>query len=771
MRITKKSSANFSIAQVISKLNKRQLNNQYESGSKNEKQKSFLLEKESLINGEPIKVQLLKNNQNKKVYSTKTIDYKTYYNKGIFPSQNNNINSIPSNNIPIPKKSSNNIQRKNFKINTELNDENIYDKNISNDKNDKYHDIGNIDKLKKYLIPRSNNPHQNSSNINRQRVISASPIPSNPYLKKEDDEDVNTNDNIRINNHQQSHKIRDLFSRKFTYNKPKTTSTPNNIKKKQYPYDLKTYCNNNRNNINNDNISVNSFNNYRNENIKKSKDNLSMASFEDPPLKMNNYSNNNFKPEIRLDDLIIYDERLNDILVALSNKNYEPDASNECAEFFVFYFHSSLQKIFALFFNPKHKIVIESATNLTFLAIIITYHLSLLKDILKEITDVVINIFSLLKINLYLSVKKIQILYGDDFVEKNKFYFQTFNYYLRTQNLINLKEDDLVFKIDHNCRLITNEIKKILKIYQQINNSYYSDFIAIFNNISIISEKDLKDYFYARLYGFMNNKTPGIENLNNNNIRNINNTKRVKSNNKISNNNINNGVESNNNENNLDNADVISVKSSKSSHYYGKIDKHNFKILKLLDEYEKNKIEAPFIKKPCNKKYSIVLDLDETLMNIEFKDAASNKCILHFRPNLFSFLNDIKPFCELITFTSASKEYAQPIINEIEFKNKYFDYNFFREHSIICGNDFVKDISRIGRDMKKIIIIDNMEENFRLNKKNGIKIAPYYGDDSDNVLNELKKILIMIFRKGYEDLTIALSDYSNEIKKKITKAE
>ena len=772
MRITKKSSANFSIAQVISKLNKRQLNNQYESGSKNEKQKSFLLEKESLINGEPIKVQLLKNNQNKKVYSTKTIDYKTYYNKGIFPSQNNNINSIPSNNIPIPKKSSNNIQRKNFKINTELNDENIYDKNISNDKNDKYHDIGNIDKLKKYLIPRSNNPHQNSSNINRPRVISASPIPSNPYLKKEDDEDVNTNDNIRINNHQQSHKIRDLFSRKFTYNKPKTTSTPNNIKKKQYPYDLKTYCNNNRNNINNDNISVNSFNNNRNENIKKSKDNLSMAPFEDPPLNMNNYNNYNFKPEIRLDDLIIYDERLNDILVALSNKNYEPDASNECAEFFVFYFHSSLQKIFALFFNPKHKIVIESATNLTFLAIIITYHLSLLKDILKEITDVVINIFSLLKINLYLSVKKIQILYGDDFVEKNKFYFQTFNYYLRTQNLINLKEDDLVFKIDHNCRLITNEIKKILKIYQQINNSYYSDFIAIFNNISIISEKDLKDYFYARLYGFMNNKTPGIENLNNNNIRNINNTKRVKSNNKISNNNINNGVESNNNENNLDNADVISVKSSKSSHYYGKIDKHNFKILKLLDEYEKNKIEAPFIKKPCNKKYTIVLDLDETLINIElFKDAASNKCLLHFRPNLFPFLNDIKPFCELITFTSASKEYAQPIINEIEFKNKYFDYNFFREHSIICGNDFVKDISRIGRDMKKIIIIDNMEENFRLNKKNGIKIAPYYGDDSDNVLNELKKILIMIFRKGYEDLTIALSDYSNEIKKKITKAE
>ena len=229
-----------------------------------------------------------------------------------------------------------------------------------------------------------------------------------------------------------------------------------------------------------------------------------------------------------------------------------------------------------------------------------------------------------------------------------------------------------------------------------------------------------------------------------------------------------NGIDSNYNDNNLDNDDVISVKSSKSSHYYGKIDKHNFKILKLLEEYEKNKIQAPFIREPSNKKYTIVLDLDETLINIEFKELETNKCILHFRPGLFSFLTDIKPFCELITFTSASKEYAQPIINEIELKNKYFDYNFFREHSVIYGNDFVKDISRIGRDMKKIIIVDNMKENFRLNLENGIKIAPFNGDINDNILYELKNLIISFYQQGYEDLTLALHDYSNEIKTKIS---
>ena len=108
------------------------------------------------------------------------------------------------------------------------------------------------------------------------------------------------------------------------------------------------------------------------------------------------------------------------------------------------------------------------------------------------------------------------------------------------------------------------------------------------------------------------------------------------------------------------------------------------------------------------------------------------------------------------------------LLLKIELDNKYFDYNFFREHSVISGNDFVKDISRIGREMKKIIIIDNMEQNFRLNKKNGIKIKAFYGDQNDKILFELCKILVMIVKQGYEDLTQALQNYSNEIKIKIS---
>ena len=727
---------------MLIKINKRQQSSNANITESNNNNLQSLLQKSSLVNEEPIKVQLVKNNNNKKIYSTKTIDIKTLYNNQMNINIKNNDNDDMNKNITNKRKmSSTDLQKINFKNPTEFKDYNNQQDNSNNINNDKNFNKG-IKTQYKY-----------SSNINSPRVISA----FNSY-----------NSNNIVEDNQSKHKIHDLLSHKFLYNKPKTSSNINNLKKNPYPYDLKTYYNNNYNNVNLnniDNISVNSFNMNnmnRKEKMRLNKDNLSAISSDDAYTLIKNYNyynniniNNNVGINIKLDDLIICDEKLNDILIALNNnnKNYEMDASNECAEFYVFYFHSTLQNIFHKFYNEKKKIIIDSANNLTLLSIIITYHLSLNKDILKDVINIIINILKLLKINLYLNVKKIQIFFGNTFVEKNKFYFKTFNYYLNVQNLINLNEEEIIMKLDRNCRIITSELKKILKIYQQMNEPYHNDFVALFNNISIISETDFKDYFYARLYNKIN-------------IRNKNRMKQNKSTKKE-----NDEYDFNYNDMNsnlIDNCDVISVKSNKSSHYYGKIDKQNYKILKLINDYEKSKIDPPFIKTPSKKKYTLVLDLDETLINVEFKDMSNNKCILHLRPGLFWFLSKVKPFYELITFTSASKEYAQPIINEIELKNKYFDYTFFREHSVISGNDFVKDISRIGRDMKKIIIIDNMEQNFRLNKKNGIKIKAFYGDQNDKVLYELSKILVLIVKQGYEDLTVALQQYANEIKVKIT---
>ena len=141
------------------------------------------------------------------------------------------------------------------------------------------------------------------------------------------------------------------------------------------------------------------------------------------------------------------------------------------------------------------------------------------------------------------------------------------------------------------------------------------------------------------------------------------------------------------------------------------------------------------------------------------------------RPGIIAFLTGLKPYYEIISYTKLSKEYSNLIIQQIEKNRKLFDYNFYRDHCSLVGNRFVKDISRIGRDLKKTIIVDDIPENLERHFENGILILPYDGEEDneeDRVLFELKKILLLFYKIGYKDLRNAIKSYRNEIYEKIT---
>ena len=591
---------------------------------------------------------------------------------------------------------------------------------------------------------------------------------------------------------------------------------------------------------------------------------LSKKSLDKPTLKD--------KLIIKFEDLLTFEEKLNDIITALLNKDNlnEGGASNECSEFMSFYFHSSLFGIFINFFKKNNQIIIHSGNILLLLSIIITYHLSINPKMLTNLLDDMKYIFSLLKINYLLLIKKIEIYYEDDFPLN---YADILSHKLgqvKTTNCSN--EIDIISKINKNCCNISERMKIILNYYQRNNDKNYNEFNGIFKNISTISEKNINSYFYNYLYinpfDFENNKINNINKINNNYNKMSGSSKNFprmdSSISSISNTSIK-GFDDNDSDNFYNDnmsykteksddfeREIRSVKSYKSTNYCGKLKSNNigstincdnnfyynienniyendedgtnaYEIMQMLKDYEINKVDAPFIVSQPKKKYTLVLDLDETLIHLRQKkdvinikndvnikinntsdyfsdnyDKNRNKYLLQFRVGLFSFLTILKPFYEIISFTSATREYADVIINEIEKSRKYFDHKFYREHTVIYKDTFVKDISRIGRDMSKIIIIDNNERNFVLNKENGIKIAPYYGDDdnnnnnnnniinnsinsencgrfsiggkkrSDNVLLELKKILVMIYKDNYDDLREALKDYDDLIKTKVS---
>ena len=172
---------------------------------------------------------------------------------------------------------------------------------------------------------------------------------------------------------------------------------------------------------------------------------------------------------------------------------------------------------------------------------------------------------------------------------------------------------------------------------------------------------------------------------------------------------------------------------------------------------------VPYIKNKSTKKFTLVLDLDETLVYFKINSKKETDGVLRLRPDVFTFLKEVKKYYELILFSEAAQKYVDLLLETFEESEKFFDYKLYRQHTVIAAKDFVKDLTRIGRTLDSVIIIDNNAQNFRLQKKNGIAIKSFWGEDiSDNALRDLIPILVNI-AKTEEDVRKGLDKYHDFI--------
>lgn len=433
----------------------------------------------------------------------------------------------------------------------------------------------------------------------------------------------------------------------------------------------------------------------------------------------NSNQSNNINNEINLDlDNLTYIEgHLNDIISALnSNKNiFEINAKNECFQFLKYYKRCSLFNKFPSFFtSDKNQLIIKSAFNLHLFIVLITYNLSSNQIMMNKLISLLEKIYFLLKINFFLIVHQIESFNSE---LNNDIHFKTCHFFLDKRGFKYINENDKINIINNNCISIANDIKIMLNLFQAMNSKHFFDLRNIFLNISRISEQEIYNYFYTSL------------SLDDDSIN-------IYNNNKIT------------------------------------LQKEQEEDEKFIDNiiflYKLNKAIPPFLDYKPKKKYTVVLDLEDTLLNIKLTD--TGKLILNLRPGLISFLTGIKPYYEIISFSKFSKSYSHTIINYIQQGRKLFDVNLYREHCALIGKKFIKDISRIGRDMKRIIMIDDLPANLEKFKSNGILILPYEGEEqsNDRVLYELKKLLILFYKLGYDDIRFALKQYQDDITEKIT---
>ena len=98
-------------------------------------------------------------------------------------------------------------------------------------------------------------------------------------------------------------------------------------------------------------------------------------------------------------------------------------------------------------------------------------------------------------------------------------------------------------------------------------------------------------------------------------------------------------------------------------------------------------------------------------------------------------------FFEIIVFTAASQEYADFILNWIDPEKDFIIHRLYRQHTKYEDGVYIKDLSILNRDLKKTIIVDNIGDNFKRQKQNGIEIKSWYGDPADTELKILADYL------------------------------
>ena len=462
-------------------------------------------------------------------------------------------------------------------------------------------------------------------------------------------------------------------------------------------------------------------------------------------IKFDNNKNENLISKNDLEQFYNLENQLKEILFKLTS--YQP-SYNECYDWINYYFNGFIyNKLILLFKDSNHRRNLTYIIKIELLCYCLCYHVSYDKNLSKVII-LLKSIFEQIHFNFLVMIRF--ILYKTTMTYENYIWYEKLYNIVKKDLNINLTKKDLdefniIQIINRNINSIGGYFKLIIdNIYSlsyQPQSKLYKFPSSLYGKIEekVRHSKEIISSFFYDAFSFSDNYT--IEDIykffnlflfkipdsNNSYILSYKVKFQNDDNSPTNNNNINNNISNGNN-----------IMNRKPLYYLPKIN--------------------PIYK------YTLILDLDETLIYLKRDQGKSKRKVMILRPFLHDFLSKMKQLYELILFSLSTPEYVDPIIDLIEKKEKYFEFRLYKQHAIINEDEYIKDLSKLGRDIKKTIIIDNNPKYYRLQKNNGICIKPFYGDVvSDR--NTLKVLGSILERIRYD------ADENNDIRDSLKKEQ
>ncbi|CAI5735185.1 unnamed protein product [Peronospora farinosa] len=183
-----------------------------------------------------------------------------------------------------------------------------------------------------------------------------------------------------------------------------------------------------------------------------------------------------------------------------------------------------------------------------------------------------------------------------------------------------------------------------------------------------------------------------------------------------------------------------------------------FCFMKTLPRYEdivegKRPVSLPDRSRDAPK-ICLVLDLDETLVHCsveEVKDPHMQFPVtfngveyvvnVKKRPHMEYFLKRASKLFEIVVFTASHKVYAEKLMNMLDPHHNFIKHRLYRDDCLDVFGNYVKDLNVLGRDLSKVVLVDNSPHAFGYQVTNGIPIETWYDDEADAELLNLLPFL------------------------------
>ncbi|XP_073190832.1 CTD small phosphatase-like protein isoform X2 [Lepidochelys kempii] len=135
------------------------------------------------------------------------------------------------------------------------------------------------------------------------------------------------------------------------------------------------------------------------------------------------------------------------------------------------------------------------------------------------------------------------------------------------------------------------------------------------------------------------------------------------------------------------------------------------------------------------------MNIDKPISNADFIvpveiDGTIHQVYVLKRPHVDEFLQRMGELFECVLFTASLAKYADPVADLLD-RWGVFRARLFRESCVFHRGNYVKDLSRLGRELSKVIIVDNSPASYIFHPENAVPVQSWFDDMTDTELLDL----------------------------------